>query len=146
VTTRSSNDRDPHTQLVVSTPRLDEAVAKTVPDSLQMHVRRACPGASQAAGFQLTLIGIFAITALLLACVGIYGVLSYTVSRQTREIGVRMALGARASAVAGLIALRSARLAVAGVALASAGPSPYGERSLLSSSRSSRSIRACTQR
>jgi putative ABC transport system permease protein len=71
--------------------------------------------------FQLTLIGVFAITALLLACIGNYGVLSYTVSRQTREIGVRMALGARASGVAGLIALWGGRLALAGVTLGLAG-------------------------
>jgi len=44
-------------------------------------------------------------------------VLSYTVSRQTREIGVRMALGARASGVARLIAWRGGQLALAGVVL-----------------------------
>jgi ABC-type antimicrobial peptide transport system permease subunit len=67
--------------------------------------------------FQLTLIGVFALTALVLACVGIYGVLSYTVERQTREIGVRMALGARATRVATQVAWRGGQLAVLGVAI-----------------------------
>jgi putative ABC transport system permease protein len=67
--------------------------------------------------FQLTLIAIFAITALVLACIGIYGVLSYSVERQTREIGVRMALGAHAGRVAGLVAWRGGRLALIGVLL-----------------------------
>jgi putative ABC transport system permease protein len=71
--------------------------------------------------FQLTLLGILAATALALACVGIYGVLSYTVSRQTREIGVRMALGARAGGVAKLVLWRGGRLAIAGVLLGLAG-------------------------
>jgi predicted permease len=81
------------------------------------HMDEIVDGALSSRRFQLTLIGVFAITALLLACVGIYGVLSYTVSRQTREIGVRMALGARASGVAALVVWRGGRLALAGVVL-----------------------------
>jgi predicted permease len=50
---------------------------------------------------QLTLIGAFAVMALVLAAVGLYGTLSYTVSQSTNEIGLRMALGARQDTVVG---------------------------------------------
>jgi predicted permease len=71
---------------------------------------------------QLTLIGVFAMLALVLAAVGLYGTLSYTVSQSTSEIGVRMALGAEASTVVGSVvrsALASALLGI-GIGLAAA--------------------------
>jgi ABC-type antimicrobial peptide transport system permease subunit len=64
---------------------------------------------------QLTLIGSFAVIALLLAAVGLYGVLSYTVSQTTAEIGLRMALGAEQSTVVGTVVRSALGAAVLGI-------------------------------
>lgn len=67
--------------------------------------------------FSFTLVGLFSWTALLLAIGGIYGVTSYAVTQRTREIGVRMALGASRGAVLGMIVAQGARVAAVGVLL-----------------------------
>jgi len=67
--------------------------------------------------FYTTLIGLFAIAALFLASAGVYGTVSYFVARRTREMGIRMALGAGGSGVVGMVVARGARLAVWGIVL-----------------------------
>jgi putative ABC transport system permease protein len=67
--------------------------------------------------FTLLLLGVFAAVAILLAGLGIHGVLSYVVARRTSEMGIRMALGASRANVMGLVAGQGARLAVIGLAV-----------------------------
>jgi ABC-type antimicrobial peptide transport system permease subunit len=66
---------------------------------------------------QGNVLSIFAILAVVLACTGLYGVISYTVAERTREVGVRMALGATRGNVLALVFAQSGRLVVAGIAV-----------------------------
>jgi predicted permease len=72
------------------------------------------------------LMGAFGVLALGLAAIGLYGVVAYSVAQRTREVGIRVALGAPRAAVLNLLVSRGARLAVAGVALGAAGAAAVG--------------------
>jgi putative ABC transport system permease protein len=69
----------------------------------------------------MVMLGIFAGSALLLAAVGIYGVIAYSVTQRTQEIGIRLALGAQQADVLRMIVGHAAVLALAGILIGAAG-------------------------
>jgi predicted permease len=92
---------------------LDPSMAVYNPETIEEHLRSAL-FLPRLAG---TLFGIFGLTGLVLATVGLYGVMSYSVSRRTREIGIRLALGAQLGTVQRLVIRQGMLLTVIAIAL-----------------------------
>ncbi|HKW11739.1 MAG TPA: FtsX-like permease family protein, partial [Gemmatimonadaceae bacterium] len=82
--------------------------------------------------FVMALLAVFTALALVLAAVGLYGVMSYTVAQRTREIGIRIALGSPRGRIARLIVIRGLALAVIGAAIG-LGVSAWGSKLIASS-------------
>jgi putative ABC transport system permease protein len=94
-------------------------------------VERLMASLLRARAFTLTLLGAFAIVAITLAVVGLYGVIAYGVTQRRREFGVRIALGAQRRQIARIVVGEGGRIAVAGIAIGILGA--MGTTRLLSS-------------
>jgi predicted permease len=94
-------------------PEVPLARARTMEQLLALSVARP--------RFYLTLLAAFAVAALVLAAIGVYGVMAFAASRRVREIGIRVALGAQRRDILRLLLAESGRLALAGIALGAAG-------------------------
>jgi predicted permease len=94
---RESDSRIPVTNLVTQATEIDRTISR------EITFAKLCTG--------------FAVLALLMACVGLYGTMSYSVARQTGEIGIRMALGAQRGAVVWMVLRRVLLLAAVGLAI-----------------------------
>ena len=97
------------------------SIAPGVPIYQLSSMQQKIAGTLERSRFDTFLLTIFAATALLLSSVGIYGVLSYIVAQRTRDIGIRMALGATPGQILDDVIKYGARLTCAGVALGLAG-------------------------
>ena len=101
--------------------RIVREADSTVPLSNARTMEVIVSEAMASTSFTMTLLGIAAMVALLLGAIGLFGVISYVVSQRTREIGVRVALGARGEDVQRMIVRQGVGVLIGGVVLGLAG-------------------------
>ena len=109
------------TQLVPAVRSEVRALDSTLPVSNAKTVSQMIDERMSPKRLMTYILGVFALSALLLASIGIYGVMSYAVAQRTQEIGIRMALGARAADVLKLVLKNGMALALIGVGIGLAG-------------------------
>jgi putative ABC transport system permease protein len=102
---------------VAEVHRLNSSLALAVPQTVQQLIGTGLWAPRMGAA----LFGIFGLLGLLLAAIGIYGVMAYMVAQRTNEIGIRMALGAARTDVLGMVVQQALRLALAGILIGLAG-------------------------
>ena len=101
-------------------PEVRAIIRELIPESPMYRVftmERLAANTMASLSFTMLMLGIAAALALILCAVGIYGVLSYVVTQRTREIAVRMALGAEARSLRRMLVLQGGRLALIGIAI-----------------------------
>ncbi len=106
------------TETAALTPLLQDAVRAIDKDQPVYHVRTMSEVVSASLAprrVRMLLIGLFAVLALILSCVGIYGVMAYSVAQRTQEIGIRMTLGAARADIVRLVAFNALKLTAVGV-------------------------------
>jgi putative ABC transport system permease protein len=118
--------RDRVETLLPSIRREVRALDPSIPLASVMTMEHIVDTALSQPRFTSALFTIFSLLALILAAVGIYGVLSYLVTQRTREIGIRMAIGAAPRDVSRLVLLRGVLLAGTGVAIGALGALALG--------------------
>lgn len=113
---------DPHT-LISAVRSAVRDIDPSLPIAQVRTMDEVLAGARSRPRFLTTLLGLFSFTALLLAAVGLYGVISYSVTRRMTEFGIRMAMGAKSSDVLSLVLSQGLKLAGAGVVAGALGAS-----------------------
>ena len=106
------------------TPTLQRVVMSVDPDQPVSNVstmRKALDDLLKARRFALTLLGAFAGVAIVLAAIGLYGVIAYGVTQRRRELGVRVAMGAQSMEIARMVVAEGARIAVLGAIVGGVG-------------------------